>query len=146
MHKYTKYVLTLLRLGFGWLFLYSGITKILNPEWSAQGYILGAKSLSSLYAWLGSSANIEWVNMLTQWGMVAIGAALILGFFTRLAASLGALMMLLFYFPVLAFPYAGEHSYIVDDHIIYALSLLLLATMDAGKYWGIDKKRYNKKK
>ncbi|GMU74323.1 MAG: hypothetical protein AMXMBFR44_5200 [Candidatus Campbellbacteria bacterium] len=138
MSFFQKISLLLLRVSFGWLFLYSGITKLLNPDWSAAGYIGGASTLSSLYQWLAQPGILPWVNFLNEWGQVFLGVALILGFFVRPAAITGAVLMLLYYFPVLAFPLVGEHSYIVDEHILYALALLILAAFKAGRVWGID--------
>ena len=39
-----KFFLFLLRVSAGWMFFYAGITKVLNPQWSAEGYLKGAKS------------------------------------------------------------------------------------------------------
>ncbi|KKU81320.1 MAG: hypothetical protein UY07_C0021G0025 [Parcubacteria group bacterium GW2011_GWA1_47_8] len=44
---------------------------------------------------------------------------------------------ILYYFPVLEFPYIPEHSYLVDEHIIYALAFLSLAALRAGSVWGM---------
>ena len=67
-------------------------------------------------------------------------AALILGAFVRFAGVAGAALMLLYYFPVLDFPSVGTASFIVDQHVIYALVLLLLAVSKSGRYWGLDKR------
>lgn len=131
--------LALLRMGMGWLFLYAGWTKVVNPGWSAAGYLKGAKTFSGLYQWLASSANIEWINFLNQWGLVLIGVALILGVVVKLASFFGAVLMILYYFPILTFPMVGKHSYIVDEHIIYVLVFLLFMHTDAGKVWGLGK-------
>jgi len=130
--------LSLLRIAMGWLFLYAGVTKVINPEWSAAGYAMSAKTFSGLYGWLASPANIEWINFLSQWGLTLIGASLILGIGVRLSSTLGAVLMLFFYFPILEFPMAGEHSYIVDDHVIYALVLAFFAVVKAGRYYGLE--------
>lgn len=133
-----KVVLTVLRVATGWFFLYAGITKVLDPTWSAEGYLSGAQTFSNLYGWLALPSNIGWVNFLNEWGLTLIGAALILGICVRWAAYAGVLLMLLYWFPVLNFPYVGDHSYVVDDHIIYTLVLFVLAYFNAGRYWGID--------
>lgn len=41
--------LLLLRATLGWLFFYAGLTKVLNPAWSAAGYLNGAKTLPDFY-------------------------------------------------------------------------------------------------
>lgn len=138
MNKRTRVVLFLTRISLGGIFFYAGITKVFNPEWSSAGYLSSAKTFPGFYNWLALSTNIGWVNFLNEWGLTLIGAALILGIFTRYAAYAGVLIMALYYFPILSFPYVGDHSFIVDDHVVYALTLLLLAFLGAGKYWGLD--------
>lgn len=66
-------------------------------------------------------------NFMNEWGLLLIGLGLLSGVLARPAAYAGALMMILYYFPVLDFPYIGEHSLLVDEHIIYAFALLLIA-------------------
>ena len=58
----------LLRVGLGSLFFYAGITKVMNPDWSAAGYLANAKTFPSLYQWLASAGNIGWVNFVNEWG------------------------------------------------------------------------------
>lgn len=128
-----------LRVAMGWLFLYAGLAKILNPQWTAAGYLKGAKTLTGLYGWFSAPQNIGWVNFLNEWGLALIGLALIFGALTRYAAWAGIAMMALYYLPVLNFPYVGANSYLVDEHVIYILVLLILAFGRAGNYWGLDK-------
>ena len=71
-------------------------------------------------------------------GLTLIGASLILGIFVRWSAFAGIIIMLLYYFPILQFPHVGDHSYIVDEHIIYSLVLLVFIAIKAGHSWGID--------
>ncbi len=138
MSKWEKLSLLILRLSIGWVYLYAGITKVLDSEWTAAGYLKAAKTFPELYAWFASGANIEWVNFLNQWGLTLIGAALILGVAVRFASYGGVLITLLYYFPVLVFPKVSAHAYIIDDHIIYALVFLVLAAFGAGRVWGLD--------
>ncbi len=134
------FLLFLLRVSMGWLLFYAGITKVLNPQWSAGGYLQNAKTFSGFYQWLATPEMLPFTNFLNEWGLTLLGVALLIGAFVRWAGILGAVLMLLYYFPIFEFPYAGEHSYIVDDHIIYALVLLLLAFSGAGKILGLGKK------
>ncbi len=140
MTKTQTILLTLLRIAFGCLFLYAAYEKLsAEPAWSAAGYLTHAQTFSSFYAWLASDGIITVVNFLVAFGQLALGIALILGLFTRLAGFLGAVMMALFYFPILIGLHPNEHSLIVDEHVIYALGLLLVASLRAGRYWGLDR-------
>lgn len=133
-----KISLFLLRLSLGWLFLYAGITKVLNPDWSAAGYLKGAKTFSFFYNWLLGADILPVVNFINQWGLTLLGVSLILGCCVRFSAPLGALLMMLYYFPVLQFSYIDTRSFLVNEHIIYALSLIFLAVSKAGHFWGLD--------
>ena len=132
-------LLFLLRIAMGWYFFYAGIVKVLNPNWSAAGFLNNAKTFPEFYAWFAEPSILPFTNLLNEWGLTFIGVALILGISVRLASVLGAAMMLLYYFPALQFPYAGDHSYIIDDHITYALLLLYFAAARAGRVWGLER-------
>ena len=129
-----------LRISLGWLFLYAGITKLINPEWSAGGFLGGAKSLTGLYAWFGSDQMLPFINFINEWGLTLLGVSLILGAFVRISAPLGALLMILYWIPRLQGFKPDANSFIVDSHIIYALVLLFFATFHVGQYWGLDEK------
>lgn len=133
-----KGALFLLRIALGWLFFYAGITKVLNPEWSAAGYLKGAKTFIGFYHQFMQPDVLPVVNFLNEWGLLALGIALLLGIFVRLASILGVALMLLYYFPVLTFPYIGRNAFLVDEHIVYALALLVLAACRAGRAWGLE--------
>jgi thiosulfate dehydrogenase (quinone) large subunit len=131
-------ILFLLRLALGWLFFYAGITKILNPTWSAAGYLQGAKTFTGLYHWFTQPGILPVINLINEWGLLLIGISLLLGIFVRLSTVSGAVLMLLYYFPGLTFPYIGQNSFIIDEHIIYAIALLLLGSLQAGRIWGLE--------
>ncbi len=129
-----------LRISLGWLFFYAGITKVLDSSWSAAGYIGSAQTFHGFFAWFLQPNILPLVNLVNEWGLTLLGVSLILGIFVRFSAVLGAILMVLYYFVVLNFPYVGEHSYLVDEHIIYIFGLLTLATFQAGKVWGLGNK------
>ena len=138
MTTFQKFSLFLLRVATGWFFFYAGITKVLNPNWSAAGYMKGAKTFVWFYQCLLQPNILPVINFVNEWGLTLLGASLILGIFVRLSSILGIALMVLYYLPVLEFPYIGKSSYIVDDHIIYALILLYFSVIGAGKYLGFD--------
>ncbi len=138
MTKSQQTSLFILRITMGWLMFYAGITKILNPDWSAGGYLKGAKTFPALFNWFLNPNLLPLVNFINEWGLTLLGISLILGVFVRLSSALGAFLMLLYYLPILDFPYPNPHSYIVDEHIIYAAVLFLFATLRAGRVWGLE--------
>ena len=138
MPNFQKVFLFLLRISLGWFMFYSGITKILDPNWSAAGYLGGAKTFSGLYQFFLRPDILPIINFINEWGLAILGISLILGVFVRLSSVFGAILMLLYYFPILEFPYVPPHSYIVDEHIIYAFVLLFFAATKAGRVWGLE--------
>ncbi|MBI2448403.1 DoxX family protein [Candidatus Microgenomates bacterium] len=136
--RFQKVSLILLRLSLGWMFFYSGITKMFNSDWSAAGYLKVAKTLPDFYQWLSSPDIINITNFLNEWGQLLIGVALLLGIFTRFASIMGVLLMALYYLPILDFPYPNAHAFIVDEHVIYAFALLVLASFRAGRSFGLE--------
>jgi len=137
MTTFQKCSLFLLRITAGWMFFYAGITKVLDPQWSAVFYLKGAKLFPSFYAWLLQPDILPMINMVNKWGLTLLGVSLVFGIFVRFSSVLGAILMLLYYFP-LGFPYPNAHAYIVDEHIIYAAVLLFLAAIKAGRVWGLE--------
>ena len=129
----------MLRLTLGWMFLYAGITKLINPAWTAAGYLSGAKTFPELYAFFMRPDILPVIDFLNMWGLTLIGAALILGIFVRLASVAGLLLMILYYLPILQFPHPNPNSYIVDQHIIFMAAFLILAAFRAGRVWGLEK-------
>ncbi|OGF90157.1 hypothetical protein A3I27_00610 [Candidatus Giovannonibacteria bacterium RIFCSPLOWO2_02_FULL_43_11b] len=140
MTKSQKISLFLLRISIGWVFLYAGISKVAKGNWSAAGYLKGAKTFPELFQWFASPGVLPVVNFLNEYGQILIGISLILGILVRYSSISGVLMMALYYFAVLQFPKIGANSYIVDDHVIYALALLVLFAMRAGRAYGLEGK------
>lgn len=138
MSKTEKIIIFLLRLSLGWIFLYSAVTKISNPNWSAEGFLKGAQTFSNLYNGLTSPAFLPAVNFVNEWGQFILGVSLILGIGVRLSSAFGAILMILYYFPQLNFPYIGKTSYLVDEHIVYFLVLVYLAAIRAGRIYGLE--------
>ena len=143
MTQFQKINLFLLRISVGWFMFYAGITKVLNPDWSAAKYLTHAKTFSNFFMWFAKPEILSITNFINEWGLVFLGVSLILGLFVRISSFFGVLLMILYYFPILEFPYIKPHSFIVDEHIIYALVFLLLASLKAGRVWGLENWCFN---
>jgi uncharacterized membrane protein YphA (DoxX/SURF4 family) len=144
---------TLLRILIGWQFLYEGIIKLINPEWTARPFLEGSRWIfGDLFRWMISGNTGMWiVDTLNAYGLTLIGLALILGLFTRLAAWGGITLLVMYY---IAYPPFGGYSYgspseggylIVNKNLIELFALMMLAFADAGRHWGIDALRKTKK-
>lgn len=131
---YQRLFITILRVAIGWHFLYEGISKILQGNWTASGFLLNTSGFfSGFYHWIaGSPALLRVSDILNMYGLVFIGLALFIGLFSRIAALAGALLLTLYYF---AYPPFGNplmsasdgHLFIVDKLFIEAAVLLFLS-------------------
>ena len=77
-------------------------------------------------------AGDTWVDWLFMIGLLGIGFALFTGIGMRIAAATGALLYMLMYAASLPL----ENNPVVDDHLIGAIALVVLALTLAGDTWG----------
>lgn len=138
MTLFQKISLFVLRVATGWMMLYAGVTKVLDPAWSSAGYLQGSKTAVWLFQFFARPDILPFTDFMNKWGLTLLGISLILGVAVRLSSWLGALLMVLYYLPVLQFPYPNPHAFIVDEHVIYALVLVFFASVGAGRAWGLD--------
>ncbi len=80
---------------------------------------------------------------LTIWMLTVLGILLMIGLGTRVAAIIGAGMLMSFYLvwpPWPGVPEAPgpEHSFIVNKNLIEAIALLAIAALPTGSWFGID--------
>ncbi|HET9858732.1 MAG TPA: hypothetical protein VFQ19_03035 [Nocardioidaceae bacterium] len=93
-----------------------------NPDSPFAGFFNG----------LAGYAVIDWLFML---GLLAIGTTLTLGIGMRFAAVAGAALYLMMYAAVMV----PENNPVFDDHLIGAITLVVLALTLAGDTWGAGK-------
>jgi thiosulfate dehydrogenase [quinone] large subunit len=150
VQKATRYVLAGLRLALGWIFLWAFLDKLFglgHETPSANAWINGGsptkgflgKAVSGPFeSFYHSFAGSAWADWLFMLGLAGIGIALLAGVAMRLAAAAGSLMLVLMWTAVLP----PENNPFMDDHLIYAGVLVLLAltaagtTLGLGRYWG----------
>ena len=141
-----KYVLVALRILIGWHLLYEGIAKLLVSNWSSLGFLQESKwILSGFSHWIAAHSGVlSTVDFLNTWGLIAIGAGLILGLCTRVAAISGAILLLIYYLcnpPLIGLEYSvpTEGSYlIVSKTLIESVALIALAVFPTGSFAGLD--------
>ena len=78
-------------------------------------------------------AGATWANWLFMLGLAGIGIALIAGIAMRITAGAGALLLVLMWSVVLP----PANNPFMDDHLVYALVLILLAGLGAGRFVGL---------
>ena len=149
--------LALLRIGFGLTFLWAFFDKLL-----ALGFHTGYGQDGTLdrfgdAAWINggsptngflkfgadgpfadfyhSIAGAAWADWLFMLGLLGIGLALTLGIGMRIAAAAGVVLYLMMWSVVLP----PENNPVIDDHILGAITLVVLAATSAGNTWGLGR-------
>lgn len=154
--KYTKAQLAwlvVLRMAIGWHFLYEGLVKLINPNWSSVGFLLdSAGFMESFFFSLASNPNtVNIIDFLNIWGLILIGLSLILGFLSRPACIFGIALLASYYlshppFVGLRYSAPSEGSYlIINKNLIELIALAVLYVFPSSKYMGIDRFIFNKK-
>jgi len=83
-------------------------------------------------------------DALVKYGLVAVGIGLVAGCFTRLAAVIGAVLLLSFFLAMPPLPYLPEspkaegHYLYINKNIIEMFALLALAFLPTGRWAGLD--------
>ena len=156
--SFARRALALLRIAFGLTFLWAFLDKLL-----ALGFHTGYDQEGSLdrfgdAAWIhgasptegflkfgaagpfkgfyNSIAGAAWADWGFMLGLLGIGLALTLGIGMRLAATAGVVLYLMMWTVVLP----KETNPVIDDHIVGAISLVVLASLNAGTTWGLGKR------
>ncbi|MCU1593941.1 MAG: DoxX protein [Frankiales bacterium] len=145
-------VLAVLRLATGFIFFWAFLDKTfgfgfstpgarswLNGGKPAQGFLLSPGVVGPLKGFYTSLAT-PLVDVLFMVGMLAIGVAVMLGIGLRVSAAVGTVIMLFMYLAEWPFgANAASTNPLVDYHIIYALSLIVVAVLAAGDTWGLGR-------
>lgn len=134
-----------LRLALGWVFLWAFLDKLfglgfatekdsawINGGSPTEGFLSFAAT-GPFQGFYNSIAGAAWADWLFMVGLAGIGTALMLGVFVNIAAASGSLMLVMMWTAVLP----PENNPFMDDHLVYAGLLGLLALLHAGRYMGL---------
>lgn len=135
-----------LRVLIGWHFLYEGITKMMNPNWSAASFLLESKWIfAGIFKGIaGNPSVLSVVNVLNTWGLILIGLGLTLGCLSRTTTVAGMALIWLYYicnppFTGLYYAIPSEGNYlIVDKNLIEMAALFVLLLFPTGHIIGLD--------
>ena len=140
-----RYLLALVRLGIGWVFLWAFLDKTFglgHDTASKDAWIHGG---SPTYGFLHFSAagpfagfyrdiaGQGWADWLFMIGLLGIGIGLFLGVATRVSAVAAAIMLVLMWSVVLP----PANNPFMDDHLVYALIVLALPLLRADRTLGL---------
>jgi len=147
--------LAILRIALGFVFLWAFLDKMFGfgyatPEARAwinggsptKGFLSGV-AVGPFEGTFNSWAGDAWADWLFMLGLLGVGIALLTGVALRIAAASGTVLMALMWaaeWPLAKVTSAGEPSMstnpIVDSHVVYAIALIVLALLAAGRTWG----------
>ncbi|MFE1644288.1 DoxX family protein [Microbacterium sp. P01] len=144
--------LAVLRLSTGFIFLWAFLDKTFGLGYStpperawisggmpSQGFLNSDAVVGPLKPFFAAIASPA-TDILFMLAMLAIGVAVTLGVGLRVSAAAGTLVMVAMYLAEWPFgPNAASTNPLVDYHIIYALALIVAATLAAGDTWGFGK-------
>ena len=156
-HKAYRYTLAVTRLSLGWVFLWAFLDKTFalgfHTGYDQEGvldrfgdaaWINGGSPTEGFLAFAADGpfksfyndiAGATWADWLFMLGLLGIGTALMLGITMRIAAASGALLLVMMWTVVLP----PENNPFMDDHIVYALVLVVLALTSAGRTLGFGR-------
>jgi thiosulfate dehydrogenase [quinone] large subunit len=159
-HTTARRGLAVLRIGFGVTFLWAFLDKLL-----ALGYAIGKSAETGAVDYFGPDAWVNggsptfgflsfgvpednpmreffngiagdaWADWLFMIGLAAIGLALITGVGVRFTAIAGGLLYVMMWLASLPL----ENNPVLDDHLLGAISLAVIALTLAGDTWGLGK-------
>ena len=149
--------LAVLRVGFGLTFLWAFFDKLLALGFSTGVDDKGIVDRFGPAAWINGGSPTEgflkfgadgpfqgfynsiggtvWADSLFMFGLLGIGLALTFGFGIRIAAVGGFVLYLMMY--SVALP--AVNNPVIDDHILGAISMVVLGLTLAGDTWGVGK-------
>lgn len=87
---------------------------------------------------------IHWINLMTIFGITAIGIGLFLGLFTRVACLGGIAFLAMTYltippFPWLPVPPLNEGNYVfINKNMVEMFGMIVLFTTNSGRWFGLD--------
>ncbi|MEM1257963.1 MAG: DoxX family protein [Bacteroidota bacterium] len=142
--KKINFVVALMRILIGWHFLYEGITKLFNPDWTAYGYLASAQGpLKSVFTALANNSIIGWVDTLNMAVLILVGVTLLLGVFERIGALLGMGLLAMYYlshppFPGLTQLNVEGNYWFVNKNLIELVALLLIYYVPTGHLFGLN--------
>ncbi len=151
-------VLDILRIGLGVIFLWPFLDKLFGLGYStksANAWInggsptkgfLGNVEVGPLQSVFRSIAGAGWADWLFMLGLFGIGVALLTGVALRLTAIAGSVLLVLMWaaeWPMAQFTSTGKATGstnpFLDDHLIFAIALILIAMLGTGSSWGLGK-------
>lgn len=134
-----------LRILIGWHFLYEGIIKLYDPEWTSFGYLASAQGpLEDFFLAMTNDGIIDWTNGLNIAALIIVGLTLTLGIFEKIGAIIGIGLLAMYYLAHPAFPWLDQiraegNYWFVNKNLIELAALLVIYQLPTGDYFGLNR-------
>jgi len=135
--------IVLLRILIGWHFLYEGIIKLYNPDWTSFGYLASAQGpLKPFFTALTGETTLVWVDGLNMAALIIVGLTLTLGFFEKMGAFIGMGLLAMYYLAHPSFPWLTEVNvegsyWFVNKNLIELVACLVIFQYPTARYFGL---------
>jgi len=146
-HDYTpsvRFLAGLARISLGWVFLWAFLDKTFGLGFATPaerawleggsptaGYLGGVEG--PFAGFFNSMSGHAWADWMFMLGLLGIGLAFTFGVFMHIASWAGALLLGFMWMASLPL----DNNPFMDDHIVYAIVMILLAQMHAGRFFGL---------
>lgn len=139
--------LTILRVLIGWHLLFEGVVKLWNDDWTAGPYLATSEGwFAGLFqAMAANESLLAFIDAINIWALILIGAALLLGLFSRIALIAGIVLLGLYFLshpPLIDSQYLapGMGSYVfVNQTLIEIVAMVMLLVIPGGRAIGLDR-------
>ena len=127
------------RFTMAWTFLYAASHQVFVPSFSVVGFLSHTKTFHDVFAVFTTPTMAPITTFLVEYGHLLIGLSLLTGLMVRVSASFGVLLMGIYWFAHMDWPFIeNKNNLIVDYHVVYAGVLVYLIVKKAGHVWGLD--------
>lgn len=139
-----KHTIVLMRIFIGWHFLYEGVIKLYNPDWTSFGYLATAQGpFKSFFMAMAREPMLAWADNLNWIALMFVGITLTLGIFERWGALVGIGLLALYYLAHPAFPWLQqvnvEGSYwFINKNLIELVACIIVFQYPTGKVFGLS--------
>jgi thiosulfate dehydrogenase [quinone] large subunit len=134
-----KYLVVFFRLTMAWTFLYAASHQVFVPSFSVVGFLSHTKTFHDVFVVFTTPTMAPITTFLVEYGHLLIGLSLLTGLMVRVSASFGVLLMAIYWFAHMDWPFIeNTNNFIVDYHVVYAGVLVYLVVKQAGHVWGLD--------
>ena len=147
-HKYSGWqlgILVVLRIVIGWHFLYEGVIKLYDPEWTSFGYLASAQGpLKQIFLAMTDQAIINWTDGLNIAALIIVGLTLTLGVFERIGTIIGIGLLAMYYLAHPPFPWLEQirvegNYWFINKNLIELAALLVIYQLPTGNYFGLNR-------